>query len=432
MASTIGIWMGDSFAEISAKAGKNQVSSRWFHPKKSLAEGLKETLLKLEASEPGTVVIATSRAEMSVARKQGTEPALLVTTGFETWARFGHATPTGIPALRAQREWFPTSPEKIFGIDERVRADGTIEKALDVTELEALVSKLELLKVKEIAIAFLHSEKFPKHEQAAADFFRAKGFNVVLSSTMRGFDDLTRVRRTVESAFAETVLQEDLSKLKAVLPEGWKLEFWSPDGVTTSTSAAVVRGGVEAALAKAFAKGTTYFFGLEEFLTFTDGQTSLLPVQPTTQITASQWTFPSWSGVDRGYEPGPMLFGKSHQLTVLDVLFVRDRLNGDIEGFSDRIQAKSSARILEALFTLGKNLAEPGRRAADAKEIAEDLESAFTERLAMDLAIRGVSAIRLAGPLAQVIAPLLQKRRPDLKFTVQDLTIAEAAAQGAL
>jgi hypothetical protein len=430
MATSIGIWMGDSFAEISATSGKNQISARWFHPKKSLADGLRETLLKLEApaDSSGTVVVATSRAEMAVARKQGTEPAVLITAGFETWARFGRATPTGIPALRAQREWFPASSEKIIGINERILADGSIEKPLAESELEALVSKLETLKVKEIAIAFLHADKSALHEEKAAEFFRARGFNVVCSSTFKHLDDHSRLRRTVESAFAEPIVQDDLEKLRAVLPEGWTLEFWTPEGLTTKTTASVIRGGVESALEKTFSKGLTYFFGLEEFLGFTDGVSYLLPVQPTCQISASQWAFPSWSAVDRGYEPGPMLFGKSHQLTLLDVLFVRDRLSGDIEGFSDRVQAKASARILETLSTLGKNLAEPGRRAADSKEIAEDLENGFVERLAMDLAIRDARAVRIAGPLAPALMALLEKRRPDIKFNFDDVTIAQAAA----
>jgi len=435
MAFKIGIWMGDSFAEIfaenSASAGKSQLSSRWFHPKKSLSEGLRETLLNLEAGDsPGTVIAATSRAEMSVARKQGTEPAVLVTAGFETWARFGPGSSNGIPSMRTQREWFPTPPDKIFGIEERIRADGSVEKPLAESELEFLVAKLELSKVKEIAIAFLHANRFPQHEQKAAEFFRARGFKVVCSSELEGdFDDITRVRRTVESAFAEALVQEDLAAIRAVLPEGWSLEFWTPKGLSSTGTAALVRGGVDAALSKAFSKHElTYFFGLEEFLGFKGGASYLLPVQPTCQIGASQWAFPSWTAVDRGYEPGPMLFGKSHQLTILDVLFVRDRLSGDIEGFSDRVQAKSSARILEALFTLGKNLAEPGRRAADAKDIAHDLESAFVERLAMDLAIQNARTVRLAGPLAQAVGALLEKRRSDLKFTYDPMTIAQAAA----
>jgi hypothetical protein len=437
--SRIGIWMGDSFAEISADTGEGGKPSlshaRWFHPKKSLAEGLREILHKVKATAPsGEIIVATSRAEMSVARRQGSEPVALVTAGFETWARFGHGSVTG-PSLKMTRSWFPTSPDKIFGIQERILADGSVAQPLSLEELEFLVAKLELLKTKEIAVAFLHADRFPAHERAAAEFFRGRGFNVTCSNELLGsFTDLERVRRTVESSFAETVIQDDRAALQAVLTEeglseSWTLKYWSPNGVGSSASAAAVRGGVEAALANAFAaKGLSYFFGLEEFLGFNSGSPYLLPVQPTCQLGSIAWPFPSWTSTDRGYEPGPMLFGKSHQLTLLDVLFVRDRLSGEVEGFSDRVQAKSSARILEALPTLGKNLAEPGRRAADAKEIAEDLESSFIERLAMDLAFKEAKSVFVAGPLAASIVPLLEKRRPDLKFAVDtSLSIATAA-----
>ena len=426
----IGVWMGDSFAEIFATSGKHQIASRWFHPKKSLADHLRELVPTLEATS-GRVVVATSRAEMAVARKQGSEPALLTTAGFETWARFGENNSGGVPSLKTEREWFPTSPEKIFGVDERILSDGRVSKLFDETEIEALLPKFQTMKVKEIAVAFLHGDRFPANEKAAADFLRTKGFNVTCSHEVgQGMNDLARIRRTVESAFAEPIVQDDLSSLKEALPEGWTLEFWSPSGVSSVASAARVRGGVEAALAAKFAKQLTYFFGLEEFLVFSDGFSELFPVQPTGQIGAAAWPFPSWTSVDRGYEPGPMLFGKSHQLTILDVLFVRDRLSGDIEGFSERVQAKSSARILEALFTFGKNLADPGRRAADAKDIAADLEAAFVERIAMDVLIRGTIAARIGGPLASSIVPLLEKRMPTVRFTIDTTTIAEAAAGG--
>jgi hypothetical protein len=454
----IGIWMGDSFAEICADQGTSATlseskseaksvttghTSRWFHPKKSLAEGLRDILKSINAAaiKAGEICIATSRAEMSVARRQGSEPVTLVTAGFETWARLG--TPLiGSPSLRAQRSWFPTSSDKIFGIEERMGPDGSVVRALDLSELEFLVAKLELLKTKEIAIAFLHGHVFSAHEKAAAKFFRERGYNVTCSCDLlnvSSLSDVERVRRTAECAFAETVIQDDLAMVKAVLKEegledNWKIQFWSSKGLTVETSAAAVRGGVEAALANAMPETAelSYFFGIEEFLGFTSHRRGayLLPVQPTTQIGVSAWPFPSWTEVDRGYEPGPMLFGKSHQLTVLDILFVRDRLMGDIEGFSDRVQAKASVRILEALFTLGKNLAEPGRRAVDSKEIAEDLEMSFVERLVMDLCFKAPKSVHVSGPLALSIVPLLEKRRPDLKFVVDSALTVAGAAKG--
>ena len=460
MLAKIGIWLGDSFAEISAMTGEkpgapissaSASTTRWLHSKKPLADVLRETLLNIQSSDQkagGEIRIATSRAEMSVSRRQGSEPISLVTSGFETWAKLGLRTPASTPTLRTSRDWHPTSPDKTFGIDERVRADGNVERPLKIEELEALVAKLELLKMKEIAISFLHADRYPAHEIAAAEFFRARGYSVITSHSIPGADhlpDVERVRRTVESAFAEPVIQEDLAGLRAVLNEDewagkWTLRFWTPSGLSEQSSAAFVRSGVEKALTDAIPKDTelAYFFGLEEFLGFRRSKTGslesyLLPVQPTGQIAASVWAFPSWTNVDRGYEPGPMLFGKSHQLTLLDVLFVRDQLKGDIEAFSDRVQTKSSPRILEALHTLGKNLAEPGRRAADSKDMAEDLETAFIERLSMDLSfnLKTSKRVFVAGPLASSLLPLLERRRSDLKFVVDaNLSVSTAALGG--
>ncbi len=448
----VGIWLGDSFAEISAKTGEKPgphfSTTRWLHSKKTVSETLRETLLKIRSIEKtasGEIRIATSRAEMSVTRRQGSEPFALVTAGFESWAKLGPRMAGATPTLRTERAWFPTSGDKTFGIAERTLADGQIQTPLKLDELEFLVAKLELMKAKEIAICFLHADRFPAHEKQAAAFFRERGFHVIASHELpgaSGLNEVERIRRTIECAFAEAVVRDDFESLQKVLTEekledDWKIRFWTTNGIADATSASFVRGGVETALLHAIPADVelAYFFGLEEFLGFqrlNDGSLAsyLLPVQPTCQIGASSWPFPSWSSVDRGYEPGPMLFGKSHQLTLLDILFVRDALKGDIEGFSDRVQAKTSARILEAIATLGKNLAEPGRRGADAKDIAEDLESGFVERLSMDLSFKLSKAAKVfvAGPLAPSVLPLLERRRSDVQFIVEpELTISTAA-----
>ena len=444
-ANTIGMWIGDSFAEIASNASNAPVGkvesqtavTRWFLPKKSIADALRESLLALGAAakKGGTLSIASSRTDSALAKKQGNEPALLVTSGFEAWARLSSKNSMHVPSLRADRAWFPTSVEQTFGIDERITNDGVVERPLKMEELEFLVAKLQLTKTKEVAIGFLHADKYPDHERQAAQFLREKGFKVVASHEIPGSNALpesARWRKTLEAAYAETLVQEDIESLRAVfkeqeLDESWNILFWGDKSQTTLPTAASIRGGVETAAGQCLPLSSElgYFFGLEEFLllrkTEKDGATSirasLLPVQPTCQIGASAWPFPSWTSVDRGYEPGPMLFGKSHQLTILDVLYVRGHLKTDIEAFSERVQEKAQPRILEALTTLGKDLTEPGRR-SDAKLIAEDLETSAIERLALELNSVDAKAkpVYVFGPFAPLFLPLLQKRRPDVKF----------------
>lgn len=447
-ANKMGMWIGDSFAEVTISG---QVS-RWFLPKKSIADVFRETLLALGAAakKGGTLTIASSRADSALAKKQGSEPALLVTSGFEAWARLSSKNSMHTPSLRADRAWFPTSVEQTFGIEERITNEGIVERPLKMEELEFLVAKLQLTKTKEIAIGFLHADKYPEHEKQAAQYLREQGFKVIASHEIPGASSLpesTRWRKTLEAAYAETLIQEDIESLRAVLKEqeldsNWNFVFWSDKGQTTAPTAASIRGGVEMAAVQCLPASSElgYFFGLEEFLfirkTERDGvaqtRASLLPVQPTCQVGASAWPFPSWTNVDRGYEPGPMLFGKSHQLTILDVLYVRGHLKSEIEAFSERVQEKSQPRILEALSTLGKDLTEPGRR-SDSKLIAEDLETSAIERLALELNTVDLSSAKakpifVFGPFAPIFLPLLQKRRPDLKF-VYDAHSTLAGAQ---
>lgn len=443
----IGIWIGDSFAEITSNQAPT--THRWFLPKKSIADALKATLLSFEADAKsgGAIAIASSRTDSALARKQGNAPALLVTAGFEAWARLASKNSVHTPSLRADRAWFPTSTEQTFGIEERISPEGKIERALKIEELEFLVAKLQMTKTKEVAIGFLHADRYPDHERQAAQYLREKGFKVVASHELphaNKYSESARWRKTLEAAYTESLIQEDVSSLLAVLKElelddKWAISFWGELGLTREATSASIRSGVESAVAASLPalSDLGYFFGLEEFLALkrTDQngisilKTSLLPVQPTCQIGVSAWPFPSWTGIDRGYEPGPMLFGKSHQLTLLDVLYVRGKMKTEIEAFSERISEKSQPRILEALTTLGKDLSEPGRR-TDAKLIAEDLETSAVERLAMELSSADTKskAVHVFGPLASTLLPLLEKRRPDVKF-VHDagLTLAHAA-----
>jgi hypothetical protein len=148
-----------------------------------------------------------------------------------------------------------------------------------------------------------------------------------------------------------------------------------------------------------------------------------LKLQPTARISHGVWPFPSISEEATGYAPGPMAFGRSQTLVILDILYVRERLK-TVEALSDQLNDKSRARILESLFTLAKlpnPSSQPHKRPPDASEIAMDLERAFVERCAISLAAAGVEKnLRISGALAATMLPLLKARRPDLRFKYDD------------
>jgi hypothetical protein len=432
MSSRVGLWVGETFAETHALNQTGQVvhTDRWFQSKKTLADGLKEAI-SATGDESGEVYLASSRGESIIDRRRGSSPTVLTTAGFESALFFDSRNPSN-PSMRLSRPATVLSNDRVFGVEERTLSNGTIERSVKIEELEFLKAKLELMKSREIAIQFVNSEKNPANENEAAAYFRSQGFKVFERHL---FPD------AVHRAYVEHVVHEEVETLKTALTTshpGWSLRLWSSEGVLTDwTTAASAIGGMSMALSKSVSKESPVaFFGLEGFTLFRRNQEPVqLPVQPTCQIGNGAMPFPSWTGVDRGFEPGPMLLGKSHQLSLLDVLYIRGHLESGIDGFSDRVQEKSGPRIQEALYTLGKSLADPGRKAADPLEIASDLELSAAERIACFLRMETTEGkpVLIAGPLANSIATILKKVRPAWAFERESVrSIAEAALRGAV
>lgn len=69
--------------------------------------------------------------------------------------------------------------DKVVELDERVRADGTVEKALALAEAEKALRALKAEGYKSIAIALMHAYKFPAHEIEIARIARDLGFEQV-------------------------------------------------------------------------------------------------------------------------------------------------------------------------------------------------------------------------------------------------------------
>ncbi|MGE3367097.1 MAG: hydantoinase B/oxoprolinase family protein, partial [Rhizobiaceae bacterium] len=69
--------------------------------------------------------------------------------------------------------------ERVIEVDERVRADGTIERELDASAVELQIKACKEDGIDAVAIVFMHAWKFPRHEQAMASLCRQIGFRQV-------------------------------------------------------------------------------------------------------------------------------------------------------------------------------------------------------------------------------------------------------------
>ncbi len=137
-------------------------------------------LLGVAADEPipseriGAVKMGTTVATNALLERNGERTALLITRGFRDALRIGYQARPDIFAKKI------VLPELLYGrveeVDERVRADGTIEAAPNEDEVRRILEALEADGYRSLAIVFMHAWKYPAHEALVASVARKMGF----------------------------------------------------------------------------------------------------------------------------------------------------------------------------------------------------------------------------------------------------------------
>ena len=69
--------------------------------------------------------------------------------------------------------------ERVVEVDERVRADGAIERQLDLDAIRADIKAAHAAGIDAVAIVFMHAWKAPEHERATAELCREIGFGQI-------------------------------------------------------------------------------------------------------------------------------------------------------------------------------------------------------------------------------------------------------------
>ncbi|MFC7693250.1 hydantoinase/oxoprolinase family protein [Paeniroseomonas aquatica] len=106
---------------------------------------------------------------------------------------------------------------------ERMRADGSVETALDEAAMPALLARLDALGAEAVAVCLLHSYVNPAHEQRLKALLRAArpGLPVSLSSEVSPeIREYERSSTTVLNALLVPVVKAYLDRLEAKLGEG--------------------------------------------------------------------------------------------------------------------------------------------------------------------------------------------------------------------
>ncbi len=181
-------------------------------------QGIRD-LIGLEPGEPipagmiGAVKMGTTVTTNALLERHGERTLLLTTRGFRDALKIGYqARPKIFARHIIQPEMLY---ERVVEVDERVRADGTVEKEPDLAALRGALEAALADGIKAVAIVFMHAYRYHAHEQRVAVLAREIGFpQVSVSHEVSPLIKLVgRGDTTVVDAYLSPVLQRYVAQV---------------------------------------------------------------------------------------------------------------------------------------------------------------------------------------------------------------------------
>src|SRR5262247_1364626 len=161
----------------------------------------------------GSVKMGTTVATNALLERKGERTLLLITKGFRDALKIGYQARPKIFArhiIKPQMLY-----ERVVEVDERVRADGTVEKEPDLAAVRAELSAALAAGIKAVAIVFMHAYRYCEHEQRVAALAREIGFpQVSVSHEVSPLIKLVgRGDTTVVDAYLSPILQRYVARV---------------------------------------------------------------------------------------------------------------------------------------------------------------------------------------------------------------------------
>ena len=148
-------------------------------------QGIRD-LLGLKAGEAiprghvGAVKMGTTVATNALLERKGERTLLLISKGFRDALKIGYQAR---PKIFARQIIKPDMLyERVVEVDERVRADGAVEREPDLAAVRTALESAKTDDIKAVAVVFMHAYRFPEHERHVAGLARELGFAQVSAS----------------------------------------------------------------------------------------------------------------------------------------------------------------------------------------------------------------------------------------------------------
>ncbi|MDD9909154.1 MAG: hydantoinase B/oxoprolinase family protein [Ahrensia sp.] len=180
-----------------------------------------------------TVKMGTTVATNALLERKGDWTALLITRGFGDALELGYQARPDIFAKQIIKPQMLY--RQVHEIDERVLADGTVEKAPDLEAVRNVLNQIRADGIDATAIALIHAWNYPEHEQAIAALAREMGFaQVSVSHEVSPLAKLVgRGDTTVVDAYLSPILRRYVDQVAQELGTDTRLMFMQSSGGLT-------------------------------------------------------------------------------------------------------------------------------------------------------------------------------------------------------
>ncbi|TIR21058.1 MAG: 5-oxoprolinase [Mesorhizobium sp.] len=236
---------GGTFTDIIGRDPQGRL-----HPRKLLSEnpeayadaaiqGIRELLgLKagavISADAIGDVKMGTTVATNALLERKGDRVLLLISKGFRDALRIAYQAR---PDIFAKEIILPEQLyERVIEVDERVRADGCVERLLDIAACRPAIEQARADGIDAVAIVFMHAWKYPDHEKAVAKVCRKIGFSQIsVSHEVSPLIKLVgRGDTAVVDAYLSPILSRYVQRVAEELGAGPRLMFMMSSGGLTA------------------------------------------------------------------------------------------------------------------------------------------------------------------------------------------------------
>ncbi|MBN3877293.1 hydantoinase/oxoprolinase family protein [Nostoc sp. JL23] len=206
----------------------------------AVIQGIRD-IMSLSSNEliPNTAIevvkMGTTVATNALLERQGDRVVLIITKGFKDGLRIGYQNR---PNIFARHIILPTMLyEQVIEVDERYDAHGNELKPVNIAQMKQDLQAVYHTGIRSCAIVFMHSYRYPKHEQEVAAIAQEIGFTQISVSHQVSplMKLVSRGDTTVVDAYLTPILRRYVNQVASQLLNV-RLMFMKSDGGLTDAA----------------------------------------------------------------------------------------------------------------------------------------------------------------------------------------------------